>query len=95
MLEPLARFDEKGELVPVPRRGDPDAWRTAASRDDLTTITWKLKPGLLWSDGTPVTADDVVFTWQYCTHPEGGCAQAAELRRRDQTSRRSIRRPSR
>ena len=28
---------------------------------DLTTITWKLKPDLVWSDGTPVTADDAVF----------------------------------
>ena len=44
--------------------------------EDLTTITWKLKDGLLWSDGTPVTAEDAVFTWQYCTHPEGGCAQS-------------------
>ena len=44
---------------------------------DLTSITWKLKPGLLWSDGTPVTSADAKFTWEYCTHPEGGCAQAA------------------
>ena len=44
---------------------------------DLTSITWKLKPGLLWSDGTPVTSADAKFTWEYCTHPEGGCAQAS------------------
>ena len=31
---------------------------------DLTQITWKLKPGLLWSDGTPVTAEDSVFSFQ-------------------------------
>ena len=43
--------------------------------EDLKSITWKLKDGLIWSDGTPVTAEDAVFTWQYCTHPEGGCAQ--------------------
>lgn len=35
--------------------------------EDGTTITWKLKPGLLWEDGTPITADDVIFTWQYAT----------------------------
>jgi peptide/nickel transport system substrate-binding protein len=34
----------------------------AASRD-LTSITWKLKEGLLWSDGTPVTSADVKFTY--------------------------------
>jgi peptide/nickel transport system substrate-binding protein len=43
------------------------------------SITWKLKEGLLWSDGTPVTSADVVFTWEYCTHPEGGCAQLAKF----------------
>ena len=30
---------------------------------DFTTVTWKLKPNLKWSDGTAVTADDVVFTF--------------------------------
>ena len=43
---------------------------------DLTTITWKLKDGLKWADGSPVTAADAVFTWKYCSHPEGGCAQS-------------------
>ena len=85
VLEPLARYNEKGELVPYLAAGRSRRSRTAASRPDLTTITWKLKDGLLWSDGTPVTADDAVFTWQYCTDPEGGCAQVAELHRRDQS----------
>ena len=44
----------------------------------MTSITWKLLPDLKWSDGTAVTADDAVFTWQYCTHPEGGCSQATK-----------------
>ena len=46
--------------------------------EDLTTITWKLKEGLLWSDGTAVTAADAVFTSEYCMHPEGGCAQLSK-----------------
>ncbi len=28
------------------------------------TIDVKLVPGLRWSDGQPITADDVIFTWQ-------------------------------
>ena len=31
VLEPLARFDEKGDMVPYLAAGDPDAWRTAGS----------------------------------------------------------------
>ncbi len=30
---------------------------------DQKTWTFKLRPGLRWSDGQPLTADDVVFTW--------------------------------
>ncbi len=31
--------------------------------DDQTEITFKIKPAAMWSDGTPVTADDVAYTW--------------------------------
>lgn len=31
--------------------------------DDKVTYTFKLRPGLVWSDGKPITADDVVFTY--------------------------------
>ena len=37
--------------------------------EDLTTVTVNLQEGLLWSDGEPVTADDIVFTWQWVTDP--------------------------
>ncbi len=31
--------------------------------DDKLTYTFKLREGLVWSDGKPITADDVVFTY--------------------------------
>jgi peptide/nickel transport system substrate-binding protein len=31
---------------------------------DGTKITWKLRQGLKWSDGRPLTTQDIVFTWQ-------------------------------
>ena len=31
---------------------------------DNKTWTFKLRNGLLWSDGQPLTADDVIFTWK-------------------------------
>ncbi|WP_413876185.1 peptide ABC transporter substrate-binding protein [Albidovulum sp.] len=76
ILEPLAGFDEKGELFPRLVEDIPTLANGGVS-EDLTTITWKLKPGLLWSDGSAVTSADVIFSYEYCTHPEGGCAQAA------------------
>lgn len=76
ILEGLAGFDEKGEVFPRLAVEIPTV-ANGGITEDLTQITWKLQPGLLWSDGTPVTAADAKFTWEYCTHPEGGCAQAA------------------
>ncbi len=75
VIEPLARFNETGDLVPFIAESIPTLENGGISKD-LMSITWKVKPGILWADGTPVTAADAVFTWQYCTHPEGGCAQS-------------------
>ena len=78
VIEPLARYNEKGELVPYLAAEIPTVENGGVSAD-LTTITWKIAPGLLWSDGSAVTSADVVFTWTYCTHPEGGCAQLSKF----------------
>jgi peptide/nickel transport system substrate-binding protein len=74
VLEPLAGLDETGTIFPRLAVEIPTLENGGISAD-LTSITWKLQPGLMWSDGTPVTADDAVFTANYCMHPEGGCAQ--------------------
>jgi peptide/nickel transport system substrate-binding protein len=39
---------------------------------DLKTWTFKLRPGLKWSDGQPLTAKDVDFTWRLWTNPSFG-----------------------
>lgn len=78
IIEPLGRYDPTGALVPFLAAEIPTLENGGVSAD-LTSITWKLKPDLLWSDGTPVTANDVKFTAEYCMHPEGGCAQAAKF----------------
>ncbi len=74
VLEPLARYDQGGTMVPWLAQKIPTVGNGGVSKD-LTSITWNLKPNLKWSDGEPVTSADVVFTWIYCTHPDGGCAQ--------------------
>ncbi|WP_458790177.1 peptide ABC transporter substrate-binding protein [Yoonia sp. MH D7] len=78
VLEPLARYNESGALVPYLVDEVPTVANGGIS-EDLTSITWKLSAGLLWSDGTPVTSADLVFTAKYCMDPEGGCAQAAKF----------------
>jgi peptide/nickel transport system substrate-binding protein len=35
-------------------------------------VTWKLRQGIQWQDGKPVTADDLVFTYEAIANPETG-----------------------
>jgi peptide/nickel transport system substrate-binding protein len=72
VLEPLARYDETGQLVPWLAEEIPTVANGGVS-EDLMSITWKLKQDILWSDGTSFTAEDVVFTGEYCLHPDMGC----------------------
>ena len=71
-LEPLAKYAPDGSLVPALAAEIPTIENGGVSQD-LTSITWKLKEGLLWSDGSVVSAEDAVFTWQYCSNDATGC----------------------
>lgn len=73
VLEPLAEYDPDAQLVAVLATRIPTLENGGVS-EDLTQITWTLREGVVWSDGTPFTAHDVVFTWHYCTAPGSGCA---------------------
>ena len=76
VIEPLGRYDQTGALVPYLAEKIPTVDNGGVSAD-LTSITWTLKKGLKWSDGSPVTSADVKFTADYCMHPDMGCAQLA------------------
>ena len=71
-LEPLASYDPEGELVPRLAARIPTLANGGVAAD-LTAITWTLRENLKWSDGSAVTADDVVFTWRYCIDEATGC----------------------
>ena len=47
--------------VPTQKNGDISA--------DGKTITWKLRHGVVWADGAPFTADDVVYTTRQVLNP--------------------------
>ncbi|NVL03466.1 peptide ABC transporter substrate-binding protein [Ruegeria pomeroyi] len=78
VIEPLARYDENGGMVPFLATEIPTVENGGVSAD-LTSITWKIAPGIKWSDGSAFTAHDVKFTADYCMHPEGGCAQLTKF----------------
>ncbi|MGB3307726.1 MAG: peptide ABC transporter substrate-binding protein [Thermomicrobiales bacterium] len=68
VLEPLMHFLPDGSFaanliteVPTHENG--------LLAQDGTSVTFKLLPGVTWSDGEPFTAQDVVFTWQWVMDP--------------------------
>ena len=67
--EPLAGWDGEGNLVPVLAAEIPSKENDGLSEDGRSVV-WKLKRGVKWHDGKPLTADDVVFTWEYARTPE-------------------------
>src|SRR5262245_52043952 len=46
--------------------------------DDGKTYTFKIRSGVKFHDGTPLTAADVATNWQYIAHPPDGVASARE-----------------
>ncbi len=59
----LYAYDEDGNLVPELADGEPEV-----SEDGLT-YTFKMKEGLKWSDGEPLDATDVVYSWNRLADP--------------------------
>ncbi len=74
ILEPLIRFNETGAMVPYLASEVPTV-ANGGFAADFKSITYKLRKDVKWSDGTPFTAQDVVFTHEYCTGIKG-CAKA-------------------
>jgi peptide/nickel transport system substrate-binding protein len=62
LFEPFFRFDDHERPVPSLVTVVPTQHNGLISSDGLR-ITFKLRPGVVWSDDVPVTADDVIFTW--------------------------------
>jgi peptide/nickel transport system substrate-binding protein len=58
MAAEMPTLDNGGVVV------DEDAW--------TMDVTWTMRDDVFWADGEPVTADDVIFTWDAIADPEGG-----------------------
>jgi ABC-type transport system substrate-binding protein len=61
--EPLVRLDRNFQIQPAAA----ESW---SSSSDGKTWTFKIRQGMMWSDGNPVTAADFVKTLQYGADPE-------------------------
>jgi peptide/nickel transport system substrate-binding protein len=69
VLEPLMHYLADGTLVPCLITEVP-SFENGLLSEDSTTVTFNIQPDVVWSDGTPFTANDVVFTWEWILNPD-------------------------
>lgn len=62
LFEGLVNQNEKGEIVP----GVATQWKS----NDNRIWTFTLRDNAKWADGTPVTAQDFVYSWQRLVDPK-------------------------
>ena len=66
--EPLAAAAPDGTLVPVLAEDIPSRKANTLAKDGQW-VTWRLKRNVVWHDGAPFTADDVIFNWEFALDP--------------------------
>jgi len=64
----LIRYDDTGHAIPDLAREVPSQANGGISKDGRT-FTYHLMPNAKWHDGVPVTAADVIFTYQQIMNP--------------------------
>jgi peptide/nickel transport system substrate-binding protein len=69
VFDGLIRYDDHGRPIPDLAREVPSLENGGISPDGRT-LTYHLMPNARWSDGVPVTADDVIFTWHAIMNPQ-------------------------
>ena len=72
LFEGLLMPDMNAEPIP----GAAESWTVS---DDGKTYTFKMRQGAKWSDGTPVTADDFVYSMQRLQDPATAAEYASML----------------
>ncbi|MGE5123953.1 MAG: ABC transporter substrate-binding protein, partial [Acidobacteriaceae bacterium] len=71
----LADLDEQGNAFPELAAELPTVENGDVVIDEengIMDVTWKMRQDIQWEDGTPVTADDVVFTYDAVVDPDYG-----------------------
>lgn len=84
---PITTMDAKWETVcvlcetlPTLENGGAKLEKTPDGKDGIA-VTYKIKDAAKWGDGTPITVDDVIFTWEVGKHPKSGVASTEGYRR--------------
>ena len=66
--EPLAAPTAEGTFAPVLADEIPTVKNGGLAKDGQWVV-WRLKKNVVWHDGAPFTADDVIFNWAFSIDP--------------------------
>ncbi|MGO1120099.1 peptide ABC transporter substrate-binding protein [Rhodovibrionaceae bacterium A322] len=84
---PLTQYDDEWRLfcllcTELPNLEDGTAWLedTPDGKKGIA-VTYTINPEATWGDGTPVSTEDVLFTWQVGRHPKSGVSNSELYRR--------------
>jgi peptide/nickel transport system substrate-binding protein len=71
MMEGLVTTDDGNRYIPVLATEIPTEENGLIVRnaDGTLDMTWRLREGVRWHDGEPLTSADVCFTWSFVTSP--------------------------
>jgi peptide/nickel transport system substrate-binding protein len=69
VVEPLASLGKDGQAIANGLASEIPTVANGGIAKDFTSVTWKLRQGVKWSDGTSFEADDVAFTYLYQCDP--------------------------
>ncbi len=82
VLRPVTVYDHDWQLacmlceeLPTLENGGAVREKTPGGKDGIA-VTYRIAEGATWGDGTPVTGDDIRFTWEVGKHPESGVTGA-------------------
>jgi len=68
------------ETLPTLENGGAELEKTPDGKDGIA-VTYKIINEAQWADGTPITVDDVIFTWEVGKHPKSGVSSTEGYRR--------------
>ncbi len=75
MFSTLVKYERRGGAIQVV----PDLAESWTANSSLTEYTFKLRPGVRWHDGRPLTAEDVKFTVDAQLNPKVNAALAGTV----------------
>jgi peptide/nickel transport system substrate-binding protein len=87
VIRPLTTYDQEWELRCLLCTDLPTLENSGAVREQTpdgkegVAVTYRIPDSAMWGDGTPVTSDDIRFTWEVGKHPESGVTVSEIYRR--------------